>query len=80
MVTGGQGCVEVAGVYTAPIALIGSEVETPLIKTGGVQSMSALQDVTVAKCTSVQAVRCERQGTSSATARRVGTMDNIHNM
>ena len=36
MVTGGQGCVEVAGVYTAPIALIGSEVETPLIKTGGV--------------------------------------------
>ena len=36
VVTGGQGCVEVAGVYTAPIALIGSEVETPLIKTGGV--------------------------------------------
>ena len=34
VVTGGQGCVEVAGVYTAPIALIGSEVETPLIKTG----------------------------------------------
>ena len=36
VVTGGQGCVEVAGVYTAPIALIGSEVETPLIKTGEV--------------------------------------------
>ena len=48
VVTGGQGCVEVAGVYTAPIALIGSEVETPLIKTGGVHcAMSPLQDVTV---------------------------------
>ena len=40
VVTGGQGCVEVAGVYTAPIALIGSEVETPLIKTGVLCSVS----------------------------------------
>ena len=49
VVTGGQGCVEVAGVYTAPIALIGSEVETPLIKTGGV----CVSNISTAGCDSL---------------------------
>ena len=39
---------------------------------------SPMQDVT--GCIFAQAVRGERQDTGSATARRAGTMDNIHNM